>query len=229
MQNSEEPLARSEELDTGLTIEPTIVIDEEAARARLLSKKSFFLLIIGFFLLYLGANFLDVWYAARSSSTQEAPTAIVLGAAQYNGVPSPVLEARLDVAAKLYSSGQVQKIVVTGGKQEGDISSEASAGSKYLRKQVSIDDDKLELEVGGSSTYESLAATANFLGEDDRKVILVTDPFHAKRAQLVAKEVGLDAEVATTGAPYSTKRLVRETAAVSVGRIISFRRLEKLG
>ena len=177
--------------------------------------------------LYLIANFVDVWLASGRAYDGTAPAAVVLGAAQYNGEPSAALRGRLDHAAELYTEGRVGLIVVTGGKQEADITTEAKTGYDYLRQTASVPDEDLLLEVDGSSTYQSLAATARFLQRDGvERVILVTDPYHAKRTKLVAEEVGLSAEVSPTDAAPSFGRLVRETLAVAVGRLTGFRRFD---
>jgi len=184
--------------------------------------------------LYVGATFAQVFLASTSTyevrgddGSQRA--AVVLGAAQYNGAPSPVLRARLETAAELYQSGDVQIVVLTGGRQEADRTTEAKTGYDYLKDEIGIPDENLRLEVQGSSTYESLAATARFLKTDEVvEVVLVTDPYHAKRSQLVAEEVGLTPQVSLTDQSPSLARLARETAAVAVGRIIGFRRLNLL-
>lgn len=186
-----------------------------------------FVVFVG--LAYLTLTFAQVWWASRADSTAafDARAAIVLGAAQYNGTPSPVLQGRLDHAAGLYLADSVDIIVVTGGGQEADITTEAKAAYDYLRINVGISDERLRLEVDGTSTFEQLAATARFLeSEGINEVVLVTDPYHARRAQLVAEEVGLDATVSVTPTVVPFRRLVRETGAVAVGQIISFRRLE---
>ncbi len=208
-------------------------------------RSKWFGLFVALVFLYLTANLLDVWVASRSSEKGGATTAIVLGAAQYNGEPSPVLRGRLDLAAELYGSSQVQLVVVTGGSQEGDVTTEAKASYDYLRVVAGIPDEDLKLEVQGTSTYESLAAVARFLRNDTassdaaldgagaemgdlRNVIVVTDPYHARRSELVAREVGLDANAVVTDGDASIGRLIREAGAVSIGRIIGFRRLERL-
>ncbi|MEZ5225410.1 MAG: YdcF family protein [Acidimicrobiales bacterium] len=138
-----------------------------------------------------------------------------------------MLQARLDHAAELYFAGLVDVVVVTGGNQEGDVTTEAKAGYDYLRVTAQIPDDALLLEVDGHSTYESLRATARFLeAREVNTVILVTDPYHAKRSLLIAAEVGLDAEVSPTSLGAPLDRLVEETVAVAVGRIVGFRRLD---
>lgn len=187
-----------------------------------------FVVVVG--LAYLSLTFVQVWWASRADTDAavDSPAAIVLGAAQYNGTPSPVLQGRLDHAASLYLNDAVEIIVVTGGGQEADITTEAKAAYDYLRTNIGISDDRLRLEVDGTSTFEQLAAVARFLeSEGITNVVLVTDPYHARRAQLVAEEVGLDATVSVTPAGAPWRRLVRETGAVAVGQIISFRRLER--
>ncbi len=182
---------------------------------------------LGLIVAYFAANFVDVWVASRQDFDGPADAVVVLGAAQYNGTPSPVLQARLDHAAELYLGGLVDFVVVTGGNQVGDITTEAKAGYDYLRTTAGIPDDDLLLEVDGRSTYESLAATARFLSSRDiESVILVTDPYHARRSQLIAAEVGLDAEVSPTTSGAPLRRLLEESVAVGVGRIIGFRRLD---
>lgn len=202
--------------------------DEEQEEVQLISRKGFVLMLLGLLMAYPVVTFFDVWLASTQKGEVSGDAAVVLGAAQYNGQPSPVLKSRLDRASDLFSSGSVPLVVVTGGSQEGDVSTEANAGYAYLRREAGLDDMDLRLEVQGESTYESLAATARFLEtEGVENVVVVTDPFHAKRATLIAEEVGLSVEVALTSNPASFERLVEETAAVGVGRIIGFRRLQQ--
>jgi len=197
-------------------------------RPPLFRRLAAFVVFVG--LAYACLTFAQVWWASRADSTApfDARAAVVLGAAQYNGTPSPVLQGRLDHAAALYLNDAVDIIVVTGGGQEADITTEAKAAYDYLRTNVGISDDRLRLEVDGTSTFEQLQATARFLdSEGISDVVIVTDPYHARRAQLVAEEVGMDASVSVTSSAVPFRRLARETGAVAVGQIISFRRLER--
>lgn len=178
---------------------------------------------------YLGFTFVQVWLASRDDQAQSADAIVVLGAAQFNGVPSEILQARLDHAYSLYDQGLAPVIVVTGGKQPGDEFTEASASASYLHEKGVPDDDILR-EVSGTSSWESLAAASEFLKERDiREVILVSDPFHSYRIDAIADELGLDGHPSPTRTSpitgfSATRHLVRETAAVAVGRIIGFRR-----
>jgi uncharacterized SAM-binding protein YcdF (DUF218 family) len=182
--------------------------------------------------LYVGVTFVMVYRASRHDGARAADAVIVLGAAQYNGRPSPVLQDRLDHALTLYEAGLAPKIVVTGGRQQGDVFTEATAGYNYLRAR-GVPDEALLKEVGGKNTYESLAASARFLRELDlTDVVLVTDGYHALRVRAIAEDLGLHAEVSPTDTRLSRtselRQLLRETVAVSVGRIIGWNRLFRL-
>jgi uncharacterized SAM-binding protein YcdF (DUF218 family) len=181
--------------------------------------------------LYFGATFVQVWRAARSDHAHPADAIVVLGAAQYDGVPSPVLASRLDHALELYVAGIAPVIVVTGGRADGDRFTEATAGATYLHDR-GVPDESILRETTGRSTWESIAATARFLdarGLDD--VVLVTDPFHAARVDEVAEEVGLNASTSPVAdspirGAAEWRRMVAETAYIGIGRIIGYRRLE---
>lgn len=175
---------------------------------------------------YLGATFFQVWSASRTDDSPTADAIVVLGAAQYNGRPSPVLQARLDHAADLYKRGVAKTVVVVGGKQAGDRTTEGKTGYDYLRSK-GVPDPALKVEVGGTDTYEELSATALILhnAKLGNNVVLVTDGYHAYRAAAIAGEVGMVAHVSPTDADSSLGSLVRETGGVAVGRIIGFRRL----
>lgn len=187
---------------------------------------------------YVVVSMVEVWVAVDAiyeTANQQADNdngvervAVVLGAAQYNGQPSPVLKARLDTAVRLYEQGHASAVVVTGGGQAGDVTTEAKTGYDYLRS-AGVPDEDLMLEVQGASTYESLAATARFLRDDNLEhVIVVTDGFHIKRSLSIADEVGLDA-VGVASTPHaSVERIAREGTAVAVGRVVTFRRLQRI-
>lgn len=178
---------------------------------------------------YLAVTFIQVWRASSEDGTRPADAIVVLGAAQYDGRPSPVLEARLQRALDLYEMGLAPVIVVTGGRQQGDTFTEATTGYNWLVER-GVPDDAIEKEVQGRSTYESLAATARFLREADvMEVVLVTDGYHALRVKGIAREVGLTPHVSGVDMEGPTiAQLSRETGAVSLGRIIGYRRLTNL-
>ncbi len=149
---------------------------------------------------------------------------VILGAAQYNGEPSPVLERRLDTALGLLADDAAPQIVSTGSNQPGDVFTEGFAAFRYLRN-AGVAEDEIIVIVDGGDTYESLLATRNQLDVDNREVIIVTDAYHARRSEDIASEVGLDATVVAAGDDTGLSRRLRETVAVSIGRIVSYRRL----
>ncbi|MFN8016572.1 MAG: YdcF family protein [Acidimicrobiales bacterium] len=184
--------------------------------------------VVVLLVLYVGGTFLQVWSASRQDHARKADAIVVLGAAQYNGKASPVLQARLDHALALYRRGLAPRIVVTGGRQAGDRFTEATTGYNYLRAR-GVPDSAIRKEVQGRTTYESVAATARFLrteGVDD--VVLVSGPATAKRLAGIADDVGLDAAISPSIGTPSLRSLARETMAVSVGRLIGYRRLANL-
>jgi uncharacterized SAM-binding protein YcdF (DUF218 family) len=187
------------------------------------------LLLVGaLVVVYVGVTFVQVWLASRRDGARSAEAIVVLGAAQYDCRPSPVLEERLDHALELYEGGTAGTIVVTGGRQEGDRCTEATASAEYLLAAGVPDADVLR-EVQGTSTWESLAASARILRDAGlTDVVLVTDGYHALRVQAIADELGLDASVSPSGNGGSIRDYVEETAAVAVGRIVGFRRLVDL-
>ena len=179
--------------------------------------------------LYLGVTFTQVWMAARRDEARPSQAIVVLGTAQYNGQPSPVLKARLDHAVDLWRRKLAPVIVVTGGRKPGDQFTEATASANYLLAK-GVPDANVLREVSGKSSWQSLAAAANFLRDRDiTRVLLVSDPFHSYRINAMADELGLDGHSSPTrtspiAGTTEARYLLRETAAVAVGRVIGFRR-----
>lgn len=181
---------------------------------------------------YVGVTFVQVWRASTSDRARTAQAIVVLGAAQYDGRPSPVLAARLDHAIDLYERGIAPKIITTGGSRPGDRFTEASAGASYLIRH-GVPASALELEVQGESSWESLAAAARFLRRENiTEVVLVSSPWHALRTVEIAGEVGLEGWSSPAPERESVSKrlyhLSRETVAVAVGRIVGHRRLVDL-
>jgi len=145
---------------------------------------------------------------AQQVGAGQVGAALVLGAAQWNGDPSPVLRARLDHALDLYRRGQVRQIILTGGVGAGDTTSEAAAGKQYLIDH-GMTADALLLEEQGTNTWESLRnavplAHANRIGA----VLLVSDPFHMLRSIKMARDLGLIAY----GSPTRSSPIVAGSA-----------------
>jgi uncharacterized SAM-binding protein YcdF (DUF218 family) len=181
--------------------------------------------------IYLGVTFVQVWQASRRDEARPAEAIVVFGAAQYNGRPSPVLQARLDHAADLYQRKVAPTIVVTGGRRPGDQSNEAAASADYLRTRYKIPESAILRETASSNSWQQMASAANELRKRGKEeVVLVSDPFHAARVQAMADELGLVAHVSPTHTSpiqgtEELRHFGRETVAVAAGRVVGFRRL----
>lgn len=171
-------------------------------------------------LLLAGATGLAIWWTARQDDRPGSDAIVVLGSAQYNGVPSSIFEARLEHALSLYTDGVAPRVVTVGGKAEGDQYSEAEAGRRYLL-DAGVPAEALLAVEEGEDTLESVRAVAGtFDGQGWRTAVLVTDPWHAMRAQRMASDASMDATSSPTrqGPAVQTRTtqlryIVRETAA----------------
>jgi uncharacterized SAM-binding protein YcdF (DUF218 family) len=128
--------------------------------------------------------------AAHDEATR-ADAIAVLGAAQYNGRPSPVFRARLDHAATLYQRGFAPVVLVTGGVGPHDSLSEANVGRDYLLR-LGLPDEAVIPLAGGNDTHASIEQVKRwFAGRDSRRVLFVSDGFHMLRLQIIARRLGL--------------------------------------
>ena len=182
--------------------------------------------LAGLLVVYVAVTFGQVWWASRQHTGASASAVVVMGAAQYDGHPSPVLKARLDHAAELYQSGRAKMVIVTGGKQPGDRTTQGLTGFDYLRA-AGIPESDIKVEVHGTNSYEELSAAALILEQEGKAgdVLLVSDPYHALRISQIAEQVGLTPHVSPAATPSPLRSMARETVAVAIGRIIGYRRL----
>src|SRR5690348_3255822 len=139
-----------------------------------------------------------------SDEARPADAIAVLGAAQYNGRPSPVFRARLDHAATLLQRGLAPVVLVTGGVGTGDTLSEAEVGRRYLVAHGAPFGAVIALPPAGT-TVASLQRVAEwFDGRPSRRVVLVSDGFHLLRLKILAHHRNLVAF--TSPAPSSPIR-----------------------
>lgn len=127
-----------------------------------------------------------------------AQSIVVLGAAQYDGHPSPVLRARLDHAVELWGQHMARVVILTGGTGPGDTTSEAAVGRGYVRRH-GVPDEAILLENEGRTTRESMIAVAGMLSDRGLKTaILVSDPFHMLRLWILSRRFGFIAYMSPT-------------------------------
>ena len=189
------------------------------------------LCLIGVGIFYYLVSLLQVWTTGMSDHERPVDAIVVMGAAQYDGRPSPQLQARLDHVVELWNAGLAPMVIVTGGNQPGDRFTEASTSTKYLVNN-GVPESVIVGEDTGSSSWESLRNVADRADEwGVRSIILVSDPFHSLRIRLMAEELGLTAYTsATDTSPVNgwaaVKKHFGEAAGVAVGRVVGFDRLE---
>ena len=177
-------------------------------------------LLVGTILVGLSA--ITVWRAAHqddASRVENVDAIVVLGAAQWNGTPSPVFRGRLEQALVLWGEHRAGRVLVLGSNQPGDVTTEGAAGRGYLISRGIPAADVVSIPVGHTS-YESLVAAADYMDESHlRSVFLVSDPWHNARIKRMASDLGLKAYAsATWTSAYQSRRArlteyVRETFA----------------
>jgi uncharacterized SAM-binding protein YcdF (DUF218 family) len=171
-----------------------------------------------------------VWYQARQDERPRSDAIIVLGAAQYDGDPSPTLEWRLRHALTLYRKGVAPALVTVGGKREGDRFTEAEAGRNWLVRQ-GVPQGRVVSVPEGSDTLQSMKAVGTaFQRLKWDSAVIVTDPWHGLRSKRMAEGHGIEAAASPTRSGPSVQTrdtqfnyIVRETGGylwyVTVARV----------
>lgn len=168
------------------------------------------------------------WQAANNTLTRNADVIVVLGAAQLNGRPGEVLEARLTEAKRIYELGLAPHIITVGAGAPGDRTTEAASGKYWLTNNGVKSKKVSSLEVGRDTWVETQNYVKFMKLKKMQDVIIVTDPFHCRRAMTMANDLG----VVATCSPVKTgpnalansgrRYLMRESGAylayVSLGR-----------
>jgi uncharacterized SAM-binding protein YcdF (DUF218 family) len=149
-----------------------------------------------------------IWAQGQNDEERPADAIVVMGAAQYNGVPSRVFAARLDHAVSLYLAGVAPRLVVTGGKAEGDRTTEAAAGRAFAIA-LGVPEEAILVEDRSRTTLESIRAVADLLDSAGaRSAIFVSDRPHMLRVLRMAEDEGVTA----WGSPTRTSPIERDLA-----------------
>jgi uncharacterized SAM-binding protein YcdF (DUF218 family) len=162
----------------------------------------------------------QVWRQSHRDENHTADAIVVLGAAQYNGTPSPIFKARLDQAAYLYEQRFSRTVIVTGGKREGDQFTESEAGELYLVER-GIPTDNILNENNGRTSLESLSNVWDMAqAHGIKSVLLVSDPMHSERIKRMAIDLGFT-DVYSSPASYISLNRSRSTKARELFREIA--------
>jgi uncharacterized SAM-binding protein YcdF (DUF218 family) len=193
-------------------------------------------LVVIFLIGYYLVSLFQVYATGSNDQARAVDAIVVMGAAQYDGRPSPQLAARLDHVAELWPRELAPIVIVTGGNQPGDRFTEAEASAAYLVER-GIPEASIVLEDSGATSFESLERVVGLLAGNaesaDSSVLVVTDPYHSLRSRLIAEEVGMTAYTSPTNTSVVTgvrsfERHIREAGGVAIGRVMGFGRLSEL-
>ena len=136
---------------------------------------------------------LSVFLFGYRDEARQVDAIVVLGAAQYDGRPSPVLKARLDHAIELFQRDLAPRLITTGGVGVGDTVSEAEVGRRYATRH-GVAQEAILIETGGLSSEASMRAVAALMRQNGlSSALLVSDPFHMLRLRLLATQLDIDA------------------------------------
>jgi uncharacterized SAM-binding protein YcdF (DUF218 family) len=164
-----------------------------------------------------------IWDTGAHDDHRAADAIVVLGAAQYDGRPSAILRARLDHAIELFNQGAAPWFVVTGGKAQGDRTTEAATARAYaIGKGVPA--EAILFEDRGRTTRESLQGVAAVLREHDlTSAIFVSDRTHMLRVLRIAEDQGIVGRGSPTTTsptdatlPNQVEATVRELGALAL-------------
>lgn len=150
-------------------------------------------------LLFTASAFQVWWYPQRISVSCTADTLLVMGAAQYDGRPSPAFKRRLDKALELFQSGCAERIIVTGGRRPGDRYSEGGTGVRYLA-ELGVPLSALSSETRSTTSFENLNNARPLLSSE--RLTIVTDDWHSYRTHWLARHLHLQAELASVTTSY---------------------------
>ena len=156
--------------------------------------------------------------SARQDDRSATDVVVVLGAAQFNGRPSPVLEARLSHARELHADSVAPRVVTVGANQPGDRTTEAAVGAEWLVAQ-GVPRADVTAVPEGHDTLSSLTAVARLMADRGwTRATLVTDPAHEARSLAMARALGIEAHGSPTrtgsGSSLTAEYLARETGGL---------------
>jgi uncharacterized SAM-binding protein YcdF (DUF218 family) len=155
-----------------------------------------------------------IWDQGNRDEQRQADAIVVLGAAQYDGRPSPLFAARLDHAIDLYQGGLAGNLIVTGGKQEGDRTTEAASGRAYAVGK-GVPNEAILAEDRSRTTLQSIRGVAELMRERGlHSAVFVSDPSHMLRVLRMASDEGIEAYGSPTRTSPIERDLVKRADAI---------------
>ena len=152
-----------------------------------------------------------IWDQAQRDDRPSSDAIVVMGAAQYDGRPSPIFAARLDHAIGLFQEGVAPVLVVTGGKADGDRTTEAASARAYSVAR-GVPEDAILAEDQSRNTLSSIRGVAALMRSAGlERAVFVSDPSHMLRVLRMAQDEGIVAH----GSPTRTSPMERDALAVA--------------
>lgn len=149
-------------------------------------------------LTYVCAQLWDIHRVGYLDRDRSADCAIVLGAAAWHDKPSPVLEERLNHAIELFKAGKVESLVLTGGYGAGADFAESEVGLEYCVK-MGVPRNQIRMERKSLNTVDNLREAKKIMSHEGwQSALLVSDPWHLKRARRMATDLDLKVFVSAT-------------------------------
>ncbi len=167
---------------------------------------------------------------AQSTLSDAEPDAVViLGAAVWDGDPSPVLNRRIAAGAEWLAEHPDVPVVVTGGVDTGETVSEAQVMAAVLEESYGIDPDRIYLEEEATNTLENLTCSIALLeaaGLPSSHLLVVSSAPHLARVRLLAERCGVSADCLAASVPggikYRAYLYLREGAALVKSFFVDF-------
>ncbi len=169
-----------------------------------------------------------VWQGANDPITRKADLIVVLGAAQLNGRPGEALQARLEEAKRIYKLGLAPRIITVGAGAPGDRTTEAASGKYWLRTHGVPARNITAVEIGHDTLTSTKAYVAMMKKRYVSDVIIVTDPYHCRRAMTMANDQGVVSTcspvrsgpntISSSGYKYLLRESLAYLAYITLGR-----------
>ena len=144
--------------------------------------------------LWLGSVAFWIHWVGERDQAAPADTIIVLGAAAYDAVPSPVFKARIEHGLDLFRAGLAPTLIFTGGYGGGGARFAESQVARRYAIRAGVPEAAILIESSSQTTYQNLFEARRLMQEHGlQRAIVVSDPLHMARALRLCRELGIDA------------------------------------
>jgi len=148
-------------------------------------------IVLSFLVAYFGYHAVAIWNYGNLDERQPADAIVVLGAAAWHTNPSPVFQERIRHGIWLYENGYADYLIFTGGHGDGAPYSESYVARRYAIA-AGVPEEAILIEEYSRTTEENFSYSLDLMNDRQiNRIVLVSDPFHMRRAVRVAEDFGL--------------------------------------